>query len=69
MSSRQEKATAAALGPASQAENIVSGVKVTALFQTVEAVKVNPVIAKFRFSVKNEWIDGAHNRSIINGFH
>jgi hypothetical protein len=27
------------------------------------------VIAKFRFNVKNEWLDGAHNRSIINGFH
>ena len=36
---------------------------------TVEAVKVNPLIAKFRFNVKNEWLDGAHNRSIINGFH
>ena len=69
MSSRQEKATAEVLEPASQAENIVNGVNVTALFQTVEAVKVNPVIAKFRFKVKNEWLDGAHNRSIINGFH
>jgi uncharacterized OsmC-like protein len=69
MSSRQEKATAEVLEPVSQAENIVNGVNVTALFQTVEAVKVNPVIAKFRFNVKNEWLDGAHNRSIINGFH
>jgi hypothetical protein len=42
MSSRQEKATAEVLEPASQAENIVNGVNVTALFQTVEAVKVNP---------------------------
>jgi len=23
-------------------------------------VKVNPAIAKFRFNVKNEWLDGAH---------
>jgi uncharacterized OsmC-like protein len=69
MSSRQEEATAEVLEPTSQAENIVNGVNVTALFQTVEAVKVNPVIAKFRFNVKNEWLDGAHNRSIINGFH
>ena len=69
MSSHQEKATAEVLEPASQAENTVNGVNVTALFQTVEAVKVNPLIAKFRFNVKNEWLGGAHNRSIINGFH
>ena len=69
MSSRQEKATVEVLEPGSEAEKIVNGVNVTALFQTVEAVKVNPVIAKFRFNVKNEWLDGAHNRSIINEFH
>ncbi len=69
MSSHQAKATAEALTPDNQAENIVNGVNVTALSQTVEAVKANPVIAKFRFDVKNEWVDGAHNRSAINGFH
>src|SRR5215467_4631782 len=68
MSSRQEKATVV-LEPSSQAANIVNGGNVTALSQTVEAVKANPVIAKFRFNVKNEWLDGAHNRSTINGFH
>src|SRR5215813_15667783 len=69
MTSRQGRANEEVLEPASQADNIVNGVNVTALFQTVEAVKVNPVIAKFRFSVKNEWLDGAHSRSTINGFH
>jgi uncharacterized OsmC-like protein len=69
MSSRQEKTTTEVLEPAPQAENIVNGVNVTALLQTVEAVKANPVIAKFRFNVKNEWLDGAHSRSTINGFH
>ncbi|HMK23889.1 MAG TPA: OsmC family protein [Terriglobales bacterium] len=68
MSSRKEKATADVLEPAPQAENIVNGVNVTALLQTVEAVKVNPVIAKFRFNLKNEWLGGAYSRSIINGF-
>lgn len=69
MSSGQEKATAEVLDPASQAENVVNGVNITALSQTVEAVKVNPVIAQFRFNVKNEWLEGPHSRSIINGFH
>lgn len=70
MSSGREKATAEVLErSASQTENIVNGINVTTLFQTVEAVKVDPVIAKFRFNVKNEWLKGPHNRSIINGFH
>ena len=69
MSSRQEEATAEALEVSSQAETIVNGVNVTALTQTVEAVKANPLIAKFRFNVKNEWLDGPRSHSIINGFH
>jgi uncharacterized OsmC-like protein len=69
MSSHQGKATAEVLKPEAQAENTVNGVNVTALSQTVEAVKANPVIAQFRFNVKNEWVDGAHNCSTINGFH
>ena len=69
MSSRQEEATAEVLEFRSQAETIVNGVNVTALSQTVEAVKANPLIAKFRFNVKNEWLNGPRNHSIINGFH
>jgi len=67
--SRQEKASKEVLEAAAQVENLVNGVNVSALSQTVKAVKANPVIAKFRFNVKNEWLDGAHNRSTINGFH
>ena len=69
MSSTNATATAEVLTPAQNVESIVNGVNVTALVQTVEAVKANPLIAKFRFNLKNEWLDGAHNRSIINGFH
>lgn len=69
MSSTNATATAEVLTPPQNAESIVNGVNVTALVQTVEAVKANPVIAKFRFNLKNEWLDGAHNRSTINGFH
>jgi len=69
MSANPANATADVLEPATAAESIVNGVNVTGLFQTVDAVKANPVVAKFRFDVKNEWLDGPHNRSIINGFH
>jgi uncharacterized OsmC-like protein len=48
---------------------VVNGVDVNGLLQTVEAVKANPVVAKFRFELKNEWVDGGHNRSTVNEFH
>lgn len=47
----------------------VNGVNVTALGQTVEAVQAAPALAKFRFRLNNEWIDGARNRSTITQFH
>lgn len=50
-------------------ETIVNGVNVTALFQTIEAVQANPLIAKFRFNAKNNWLGGPHTRSSVNQFH
>src|SRR5262245_19602909 len=47
---------------------LVNGVSVTELFNTVRAVKSNPTLAKFRFRLNNEWIDGGHNRSVIRDF-
>ncbi len=69
MSSLQEKATTAVLEPVSMAENVVNGVDVAALSRTVENIKENPAVAKFRFQVKNDWFDGAHSRSIIDQFY
>jgi uncharacterized OsmC-like protein len=70
MKSRQENTTTQdVLEPEPQGENIVNGVNVTALSQTVEAVNANPEMAKFRFELNNQWLDGAHSRSTINGFH
>ena len=69
MSSQQSNTSTEVLEPASSAENTVNGVNVAALLQTADAVKANPVIAKFRFGVKNDWIDGTHNRSAVNEFH
>lgn len=47
----------------------INGVNVAELGQTIEAVNADPAIAKFRFRLKNEWIDGGHNRSTINDFY
>ena len=47
----------------------MNGVDVDRLFETIDAIKASPVIAKFRFSLENEWMDCGHNRSTIKGFH
>jgi uncharacterized OsmC-like protein len=52
------------------AENPVrNGVDTAALFATLDAVKGDPGIAKFRFRATNTWVSGTHNRSTIHGFH
>lgn len=43
----------------------VNGVDVTKMNETIAAVKETPAIARFKFSAKNKWLDGAHNRSTI----
>ena len=46
----------------------LNGVNVTALFETVEAVKGNAAIAKFNFRATNTWLGGEKNRSTIKDF-
>jgi uncharacterized OsmC-like protein len=45
-----------------------NGVDTPTLFATLDAVKANPELAKFRFRATNRWIAGTHNRSTIRGF-
>ncbi len=45
-----------------------NGVDVTALSETVEAVKADPAIGEFRFRAANKWLGGGHNRTTIQGF-
>lgn len=46
-----------------------NGVDTATLFATLDAVKGDPDIAKFRFRATNTWVSGTHNRSTIHGFH
>jgi uncharacterized OsmC-like protein len=46
-----------------------NGVNVSALGQTIQAVKANREIAQFQFRARNRWMGGDHNRSTIDGFH
>ncbi len=47
-------------------KTIVNGVNVDELDETIEAVKRQPELAELQFRADNEWITGAHNRTIIN---
>ncbi|NLI81925.1 MAG: OsmC family protein [Deltaproteobacteria bacterium] len=47
----------------------VNGVDVTRLLGTIDAVRGNPDIAKFRFRATNQWVKGGHNRTTIRDFH
>ena len=49
--------------------NTRNGVNVDDLFDTIDSVKKNPVIAKFKFRANNEWFDGGHNRTTIKDFY
>ena len=48
--------------------NVMNGVNVTALFETIDAVQQAPEIAGFQFRTSNRWMGGDHNRSTIRGF-
>ncbi len=50
-------------------ENIVNGVNVDKLMQTMEAIRQKPEISKFNFRIDNYWIDGAHNRAVVSDFY
>ena len=47
---------------------IVNGVNVTDMYDTIDAIKGQPQIAKFQFRAKNKWESGASNRTIVKDF-
>ena len=46
-----------------------NGVDTATMFATLDAIKAQPEIAKFRFRARNKWLGGAHNRSTIKDFY
>jgi uncharacterized OsmC-like protein len=46
-----------------------NGVDTQTMYGTLDAIKADPSLGRFQFRVQNEWIDGAHNRSTIQGFY
>lgn len=49
--------------------NVVNGVNVDELFKTIDSIKATPGIAKFKFRIANEWLEGGHNRSTCTSFY
>lgn len=47
----------------------INGVNVEGLFSTIDAVKGNPDIAKFRFRATNTWVNGTHNQATVTDFY
>ncbi len=50
-------------------DTVRNGVDTATLFATLDAVKGDPEIAKFRFAATNTWVSGTHNRSTIHGYY
>jgi uncharacterized OsmC-like protein len=46
-----------------------NGVDSQTLYGTLDAIKADPSLGTFQFRATNRWVDGAHNRSTIQGFY
>lgn len=47
----------------------MNGLDIQAAFDTIDAIKANPGLARFQFRARNSWIDGGVNRSTIHDFY
>ena len=50
-------------------DTVLNGINVTELLDVIEVIKENDDVAQVELRATNKWIDGAHNRSNINGFY
>ncbi|MDA0183859.1 OsmC family protein [Solirubrobacter phytolaccae] len=48
---------------------IRNGVDTQQLFATIDAIREQPALGAFTFRATNRWINGAHNRSRMQGFY
>jgi uncharacterized OsmC-like protein len=57
------------LSTAHAVSKTINGVATDDLSKTVDAIKATPAIAKFKFQIRNQWLDGGQNNSIADGFY
>ena len=48
---------------------IVNGVNVSALGETIHALRKDPPLGRFQFRARNRWVGGTRNRSAIKDFY
>jgi uncharacterized OsmC-like protein len=56
------------MATAPTAQGMINGVAVDNLFTTIDVIKATPSIAKFKFRIRNQWHEGAQNRSTVDKF-
>lgn len=47
----------------------VNGINIDQLFATIEQIKGNAEIAKFKFRAKNQWVGGTHSQATVKDFY
>ena len=57
------------MSKANAKQNLVDGVNVARLEETLDAVKAQPDLASFMFRSRDLWVTGGHNRSTIKDFY
>lgn len=53
---------------AQEKEKFVNGINVDQLFGTIDNIRENPEIARFKFRATNQWIAGTHNQATVKDF-
>jgi len=56
------------MATATKFSTVVNGVMVDDLVATIDAVKATPAIAKFKFGLRNRWVNGSQTASTVKGF-
>ncbi len=57
------------MATAQKLPKLINGVNVDDLFNTIDAIKATPTIAKFNFRIQNQWEGASQNRSTVNEFY
>lgn len=50
-------------------KNIINGVELDTVIETIEAVVTDPELAKCNFRITNNWVNGGHNHVTVRDFY
>ncbi len=48
---------------------MINGVNLDQLQENMDAIQQQPSLAEFQFRSKGRWLDGSHNRTVIDGYY